>query len=292
MAEREKRHAEFLVGRLLEERQDWLSVDLRGELSRSGAKRLIQFLEYFRVVGRLPDPDVERRIRTHGIWKESELEEIRVGRRELEVCASCEHLCGGCWESCTKFRHSTTGLGEAHPTAQARILYEFDERLLRRREQEAMEARYPLPVERPDRTYVCQACRKTFASDTSDSGDRLVCGDWCMFDLTGHARIPGRKWSGFLTVWPCFKGGLVFYLGEAVLSYERLRCECYLWQMKPGGGGNIYAYHGEALNEYWCWVAGASANRGDEEAVLANGVKLDESWRILANMKDSYSWKA
>lgn len=283
-----KRLAEFLTGRLLEERPGWLSLDLRGELSQAAALRLIQTLQYFNQSGRLPDQDLERKIQFHPLWSMK-----KDASKQYEVCPTCEHLCSheSCWDVCKKFMHVTTPLDAAHPMALERIFFRLNKEHERLCLVEEMNARYPFPQERPDNTYVCQACRRPFlGQDSWSSRNRLACSEWCEFDLLGHPRIPGRKWPGFVTTFPNFKGGQVFYLGETVLGHRGHLCECYLWKMQQGPGGHMYAYFGEGPGNYWCWIAGAYANRGDEQKIGATGIDIDESWRILANTKDSYLW--
>lgn len=290
----EKRLFEVLAGRMIEAEKPFvLSLDLHGEIRQDAAKRLATALSYFATTGRLPDPSVENLIRHHPLFKDDP-------KQEFQVCTTCEVLYDG-QEACWRYMHPRVPLEDAGPRALDKILSILDRRHEEETKRRKVEARYPFPAERPDHSYLCQACRKSFTIQGSGGFSphdypekRVVCSEWCKFDLLGRPRPEGRKRPGFVTLNPFFKGGQVFYFGEVMVPYrysEKRSCECYLWNMVPGAKGYFYTYHGERENDLFHWVAGASANREEEEKIRVSGTLIEESWRILANVKDSYSWE-
>lgn len=289
-----ERRFDVLAGFLEEAGPHLLRVDFHGELGEKAAARLVVALGYFATTGRLPDPSVPNMIQHHPYWGGE--------KRELKVCRTCQDLYEG-QEACWKFMHPLVSPDEAPPLALDHILASLDRRQEEKERTQAVNNRYPFPEERADHTYPCQACGKSFTIQGSarfslhDYGEkRIACSKWCEFDLIGRPRPEGRKYRGFMALNPFFKGGQVFYFGRVNIPdgyppKERI-CECYLWKMTPDqANGNFYAYYGEGETDYFHWISGASANRVEQMKILENGSPIEESWRILANVKDSYSWR-
>lgn len=283
----------FLFGFVDEGEADSLKVNLHGELRKSEAKKLAIALAYFAQTGRLPDPTVLDRIRNHPRITEADRKAVEDGGREFLICHYCEDLHLWRRENCEKCGHRFLPLSESNPQVLDKVLADMDKLHQEQLVREELERRYPLPKERQDHTYVCQSCRNKFTRpEWPDSAEgRVACSQPCLFALTGRAMPQGRKWTGFLTLWPTFKGGVVLYLGTATVHGKK--CECYLWKIKPECDGELYAYYGDGKKKDLChhWRFGASANSDEERRINENGEKaVDESWRILANIKDSYSW--
>lgn len=263
-------------------------------LGKDGIKKLIPSLSYFVQTGRLPDTTVMDKIRNHPWITSKDNENIRSGKLDLVVCHNCEILHVWYKEPCQKCGHGLLPLSKASPELLDKLLSEMESLYQRKVEKDALDARYPFPAERKDHTYSCVSCGKVFSLEWGkEFGQyRVACSDRCQFKCIGRPMPNDRKWPGFVTLSPDFKGGQVFYLGVATI--DKKKCECYLWKMVPGASGSFYAYYGDT--EKTCLHEGCGAVSGkfsqyqkivDRER---DGEAIEESWRIVANAKESYQW--
>lgn len=256
-------------------------------VSREDLKRMLPALGYFTARGRMPDPDLAKKIREHPAAKEMNGAE----GQEVLICHNCESLHYWHREPHDKCGHMLMPLEEGSPAALERILRNITRNWRKKVVSDILSARYPLPEENyKDKTYTCLVCQKIFTYTGCNSPDRLACSNRHLFELMGHPWPEGRKWVGFLTFWASFRRGIVVYLGTSKIQGKE--SECYLWKMAPEASGSFYAYYGDGDNQYFHEICSCATGRLTryKKIVEESVERVDESWRIVANTRKTYDW--
>lgn len=222
-------------------------------------------------------------------------QDLEKGVRKLRFCPGCPDLVAWskasgsfCHHCGAKFRDLGEMLWEQYQV----ILKNIDETWALEDKRRKLDLTYPVPLNGSP----CRACGgPSHAKSETDSGYRpLTCSDECTFRWIGRQKPEGRKWTGFLTMNPHLKGGVVRYLGVLPLELtwrKPAMAECYWWKIDPKDrmSGQIYAYFSDsgAWGEkgYLCASAGTSQPFWAAVRKAAEGsVWTDESWRVIANV--------
>lgn len=237
------------------------------------------------------------KIRKHPIVAEGEYAvSIKEGRRKLVYCSRCPVLVA--WDGlysdqCMRCGTTLQEISKMTPEQATKILADLDENQKEKDDREAINRRYAFPPENKDHTYTCVSCKKTSVLDHGreiHSPRRLSCSNRCDLAFLGKEVPEGRKWAGFVTLTPSFKGSTVHYLGVTKMHGKTV--ECYVWS-EGSGGGTLYAYHGDGEYDYYCIQARFGRQHMNDWAEIfklwEEKKGIDESWRVGANVKEGWT---
>lgn len=225
-------------------------------------------------------------------------EDLRSGKMRLMYCPACPDLV--VWDPTTSDRCAPDGarfreISEMTAEHGRRIREELDERWREHLLREEIRTKYPYPAEDPGHLYRCGACRKEFrltGHEQRDPEARICCSDVCKLAWIGVPLPQDRKWTGFVTLNPHFKGTKVLYLG--VIPVREKNAECY-WFGDRKGIGAYYAYWGNGEKSYTClqerYVPMHFDNWKGVVEAFRSGNGTDESWRVAANAKDGWAFE-
>lgn len=238
------------------------------------------------------------KIRSHPFVTESEFGgALSSGARTLHFCPKCVSLCA--WDGMGRGLHDWCGvplvpIERVSGDDLSAVLRNLDRDHGKEKEYQAFLARYPFPPETKDHRYRCVVCKKRYTLTLNreiHSPRRLACSYSCEIAFLGKEKPPGRKWAGFVTLYPVFKGTKVLYLGT--LRRGRKKLECYWWS-EGVAGGSFYAYYGDGDYDSHSIQMGFGRQHMNEWKdvfeLYEKGDGVDESWRVGANVKDGYEW--